>query len=652
VFTISLGRLPEVIGNAAAAAPPVQGDPSAVGQWSGVIWTGFIPIHVHLLPNGKVLMWGRDTFFECDENFFCQEFDANDYSQSYVFDPATNNFVAFPFNSTTNLFCSGHCFLPDGRLFVTGGHQFDDGFGEVDTNFYDSNANAYSLGPPMQSGRWYPTACALGNGETLVVSGFVVPGQVNSVPQVLQTNQTWRPLSSVNDSTPLYPRLLLAPNSRVFIAAERPNTQYLATSGSGSLQDMGNTGAGTRDYGSAVMYDDGKVLIMGGGAPTATAQIINLQSEAPAWSPLSGNGSIAPMLFPRRQLNATILADGKVLVTGGVSSGSGLGASDPPVFAAEMWNPSTRTWSTMASAARPRKYHSTAVLLPDGRVLTGGGGGLHPPNHTIDEPSMEIYSPPYLFNGARPTIASAPATANHGQQIFVGTPDATSISKVTLVRLSSVTHAFNQNQRVNILSFRQAPGGLNVTVPGSGHLCPPGHYMMFLIKNTGVPSVASIIQVTVPTGNSNAINDQRYFTAQQYLDQLGREADSGGLAFWTNQITQCGNDAVCIDGKRVNVARAFWEAGEFQNPLKAQNHPLFFPTPPPGEEYNRQPFVEMNYSIYLRRPGANDPGGVAFWTNSLTNCINNNPSNISGCYDNIIKAFLLSGEYLNRFYKP
>lgn len=152
---------------AARTARPAQALPSAVGEWSAPQWLSFIPIHVSVLPNGKVLMWGRDTLF----NQFGQERDANDHSQSYVFDPAVNGFTSFPFNSTTNLFCSGHSFLPDGRLFVTGGHDGDDGLGEPHTNIFDPATNTYSAGPLMNAGRWYPTNCALGNGETLVASG-------------------------------------------------------------------------------------------------------------------------------------------------------------------------------------------------------------------------------------------------------------------------------------------------------------------------------------------------------------------------------------------------------------------------------------------------------------------------------------------------
>jgi hypothetical protein len=314
-----------------------------------------------------------------------------------------------------------------------------------------------------------------------------------------------------------------------------------------------------------------------------------------------------------------------------------------------MWNPSTETWTTMSSMAERRLYHSTAILLPDGRVMSGGGGFPASTGGDANHTTIEYYSPPYLFKGARPSISSAPASVSGGQQFFVGTPDATSISKVTLVRLSSVTHAFNQNQHINILSFRQASGGLNVTAPGSGTLCPPGYYMLFLVNSNGVPSVASIVQVT-SASSQNAIDDQRYFTRQQYYDFYNREPDDGGLAFWTNQITGCSTYPTCAGGKRLNVTRAFWESTEFQNPLRAANDPLFFPTPPNGLEYNNMEFVKKCYLIYLRRTG--DTGGVNFWTGGLNNCTNANPSNPSPCYDNTINAFLLSGEYRDRFSKP
>ena len=195
------------------------------------------------------------------------------------------------------------------------------------------------------------------------------------------------------------------------------------------------------------------------------------------------------MAIARRQINAVLLPDGKVLVTGG-SSGAGFNNASTPVFPAEMWDPVTEAWTTMASAQVPRLYHSAALLLPDGRVLTTGGNGY---------PDTEVFSPPYLFKGARPTISTAPSSVAYGQSFFVGTPDAADVTSVTLIRLGSVTHAFNQNQRINRLSFTQTTGGLNVEEPANANLAPPGHYMLFIVNSYGVPSVASFVQVVGDT---------------------------------------------------------------------------------------------------------------------------------------------------------
>ncbi|MGH3858069.1 Ig-like domain-containing protein, partial [Actinokineospora sp.] len=192
------------------------------------------------------------------------------------------------------------------------------------------------------------------------------------------------------------------------------------------------------------------------------------------------------MQFSRRQINATLLPDGKVLVTGGTAAP---GFNDPSgaVHAAELWDPTTEDWTTLASSSGiPRVYHSAALLLPDGRVLSTGGNGY---------PDTEIYSPPYLFKGTRPTISSAPPSVAYGQSLFVGTPDALTISKVTMLRLSSVTHAFNESQYINELSFSQTTGGLDVTAPPHGNVAPPGHYLLFILNGSVVPSVAKFVQL-------------------------------------------------------------------------------------------------------------------------------------------------------------
>src|SRR4030095_10217917 len=149
----------------------------------------------------------------------------------------------------------------------------------------------------------------------------------------------------------------------------------------------------------------------------------------------------APMAFARTQHTLLTLPDGNVLCTGGAGSSDvyDIGSS---VYQAEMWNPATGIWSTMATMTEPRLYHSTALLLPDARVLVSGGGRFGP-----DYPSAEIYSPPYLFRGPRPTIGSAPSVIQHTNHFSVQTPDAASIATVSLLRTGSVTHAFDENAR-------------------------------------------------------------------------------------------------------------------------------------------------------------------------------------------------------------
>jgi hypothetical protein len=197
------------------------------------------------------------------------------------------------------------------------------------------------------------------------------------------------------------------------------------------------------------------------------------------------------MTHARRQFNATLLPDGNVLATGGTSAA---GFSDPAggVQAAEVWNAATEVWSPLAANRVTRVYHSTTLLLPDGRVLhAGSGDGVGLPR----EVTAEIFSPPYLFRGSRPSIDGAPEAVAYGQEFFVATADAPRVVRATLVRLGSVTHGFDQNQRFLELSFQRAAGGLAMTAPGSASLAPPGHYLLFILDAHGVPSEAKILRI-------------------------------------------------------------------------------------------------------------------------------------------------------------
>ncbi len=458
------------VGNAdlACPSPPAAQEPEAtVGEWSAPFDWPVVAVHLHLLPSGQLLSWGR-------------------IGEPQVWDPATGVFTVAA--SASMLFCSGHAFLPDGRLLVTGGH-LSDHHGLPDANIFDATTRGWTGVAPMSRGRWYPTSTTLPDGEVLTLAGRDEEGAEVEIPEVW-TGSHWRSLTGAARALPYYPRAFVAPNGLVFYAGELAQTSYLDPAGTGAWTPVATSRYGRRDYGSAVMYRPGRVLIVGGsdppdGPPTSTAEVIDLTSTTPAWR---YTGSMA---HARRQFNATLLADGSVLATGGTSAG---GFSDPggAVHLAEVWSPATEVWSPLAGNRVTRVYHSTTLLLPDGRVLHGGSGdGVGLPR----ELSAEILSPPYLFRGPRPSITDAPDAIVYGQPFSVTTVDAPRIVRATLVRLGSVTHGFDQNQRFLELSFQRAAGGLTVTAPSSGSVAPPGHYMLFFLNGNGVPSKARIIRI-------------------------------------------------------------------------------------------------------------------------------------------------------------
>jgi hypothetical protein len=241
--------------------------------------------------------------------------------------------------------------------------------------------------------------------------------------------------------------------------------------------------------GTAAHYRPGKILVSGGGARNAAAQptatVLDVTQFSPTWEPLP------PMHFPRFDHNLTVLADGSVLAVGGAARVTEY--IDTGTLPTEVWNPDTNTWTVLASVHEPRLYHSTSALLPDGRVVVGGGGSL-PPN--IDHRNLEFFSPPYLFKGPRPTISIAPSTTGYAQTMTVATPDAAAISKVSFVPLAAVTHTLDMDQRYLELAFTAASGTLSLTAPRDANMAPPGKYMLFLINSAGVPSEAAVVHLS------------------------------------------------------------------------------------------------------------------------------------------------------------
>lgn len=220
------------------------------------------------------------------------------------------------------------------------------------------------------------------------------------------------------------------------------------------------------------MYRPGKILYSGGGTPLnstspakSAAQVIDFGDATPTWKPT------ASMKAARYAHTLTMLPDGKVLAVGG---GTNLDQENVAggERSTEEWDPATGTWTALAPADAPRVYHSTSVLLPDGRVLVAGGGNAESTG-SPGERNAQFYSPPYLFQGARPTITSAPTSATYGSSINVATPDASSIASVSLVSLGADTHTIDMNQHFVPLSFTRGSSSLSVDLPSSASLAPP-----------------------------------------------------------------------------------------------------------------------------------------------------------------------------------
>lgn len=455
------------VASAAILAAGVAGADPQVGAWTSPERWPISATHSSLLATGQVLVFG--------------EFENGD--MPHLFDPATGGLTALD-KAGYNIFCGGHSFLPDGKLLVAGGH-LDSHVGFPHGAIFDPFTLTWTRTPDMWAGRWYPTNTTLPNGEILVVSGEMQDsGDNNPIPEVWQPSTgTWRMLTGANFELDYYPRQFLAPNGKVFVATPVAQSYWLDPAGTGSIeQGTMSLQDGERTYGGAVMYERGKILVVGGGDPPfASAEVIDLNQPAPAWR------SVAPLGTARRQHNTTLLPDGTVLVTGG-SSGAGFNNRAASALEAENWNPTTETWTTWASNSVFRGYHSTAVLLPDGRVLVGGGRGS-------GDYTAQLFSPPYLFKGTRPEITTVSESAGYGGPIDVGTTTPAAVTRVTLLAPGAMTHAFDQNARFLELPFTVTATGVRATAPASANLAPPGFYLVFLLDANGVPSEGKFVRL-------------------------------------------------------------------------------------------------------------------------------------------------------------
>lgn len=469
-----------------SATKAIASSASTMGQWAPpanfCTYPCLVGGEAALLNNGQVLFY-----------YYPGNLAQHSGSQAVLLDPITNVVTNVSMTTPGNIFCSGLTILPTGDVLTTGGNVQGTcpagGCGVTTAMLFNPVTSTWTTATPMTYPRWYPSSVELPSSTLLELSGSDQTGKVVQ-PYLESYNyeaNTWTTLPSTanlpSDVLQPYPRMSLLPSGNVFMSAPSPHT-YTFNPTTNLWSSVGYLNYGYRYYAPHALLPGLEQVIVaggssshmnGGGAATNTVEMINMSVTNPQWT------YIAPMNYARMNENLVLLPDGTVLAVGG---GGGNGAYANPVLAAEVYNPKTGTWTVLASQTIQRTYHSTAVLLPDGRVVSAGSD-----NGQSTEVTYEIYSPPYLFNGPRPIIKSSPTTLAYGAQFNISYSSASAITRVALIRPGATTHADDFDQRYVDLTFTVGTGMIKATAPANGNSAPPGYYMLVIVNSNGIPSV-------------------------------------------------------------------------------------------------------------------------------------------------------------------
>ena len=511
----------------AAAQVTAASNPALTGRFGAQAAWPLVPLHAVLTPDGRVLTYGTD-----------QAGQQTGYYDYDVWDPRLGTGAAshqtLPNETGTDLFCSAQIVLPDGNVELYGGdingpgNQYN-----RDVNQFQPATNQLVRTGQMFLKRWYATSTVMPNGEVLIQGGWgqgydfsTDPVSIIEYPEVRQTDGTFRELRGAitNGVSSYYPRNFVGPDGLVFGISDA-KMYRLDPAGSGSITQLGTfPGANRGSSSTAVMFRPGKILQAGGGTDnyngSLEASVININNGTPEVTAL-------PQTHSKRHWGTgTVMADGSVLLSGGSKSNN---QTTDVAYTAEIYHPDTNTWSTAATATRMRLYHSTSLLLPDATVITMGGGTPGPETNL----NAEIYYPPYLFKAdgspaARPTISAATTATLPGRTLTVNTPQAGSIQRVALVKMGSVTHSFDMDQRFIDLPFTRSGNQLSAALPSNAYETPPGYYHVFIINAAGVPSVSRTVKIGV---DSNLIVNSGF---ERNPVTAGHNGNVKPLHGWTN----------------------------------------------------------------------------------------------------------------------
>lgn len=504
-FVATIGALIQ-LGAAILALSPglVQAQLHIIGQWETRPEAMSVnPIHVGLLRTGKVLVIAGSGNVPNVTVY-----------KAAVWNPETGTIADQ--NIPWDHFCNGMSFLPDGRaLIVSGSKPYPTNVfkGLKNTTIFDPETSIFHRVEDMTDGRWYPTNVSLPDGRTATFSGYGEDGTRNATAEIYTPGSGWSPEYANGWPASLgnYPRAHLTPHGDLFFSGAQLDSHRFDPTALTWNQNVARTTHGaTRRYGSSVLLGlrpplyTAHILIAGGGATAATdsTEIIDLGVSTPQWQP---TGSLN---FKRVEHNAVLLPNGTILAIGGSKTNNKIDDNGEGRFS-EMYDPETGDWTIMDQQAYWRLYHSTALLLPDGRVASLGSN----PQQGTYEQHIEIYSPPYLFadNGDlanRPNLTNVPAQIDYTQSFEVTTNTPGAIKEAVLMRPGASTHAFDMEQRLIELEIAPTQDGkLQLVGPPSANIAPPGYYMLFLLASAGVPSVASFVQLVSNPSNGPPPSD-------------------------------------------------------------------------------------------------------------------------------------------------
>jgi hypothetical protein len=470
------------------------------------------PVHVVLLHTGKILYYGGSGWHYGRQNgpYEGRVLDYNTGVESTV-------------TTSEDGFCCGQTTLADGTILFAGGTElYDQNPDNCNGDWHGLNATfefnptteTFTKTQNMLHGRWYPTLVTLPDGRVWCYNGYDEYGVNNTLTERYDpSTNTWTRIpatgtltykvggtqncgdvtpsySGAGPTTSFYPRAHVMPSGLLMIVGFRPEVRSWNPA-TGVWATLGNSGI-TRHYGTSFLLplqntttEKGKILLCGGssvstGPSTTQAQILDFNTGNPTIR------TVASSAFARKYMCPVLLPNGKCVIFGGTAQ-----TNINPVLTPEQFDPITETWQSLPASTIARHYHSTALLLPDGRVWVTGGNV----NSGVWELRTEIFSPSYISQ-TRPTITAAPTVGAYGGTITISTPSPTTVTSVSMLRLMNTTHHYDANQRLIWLQIQsRGTNSVIVSAPISSNIAPPGYYLIHVLNSSLIPSIGRIIKI-------------------------------------------------------------------------------------------------------------------------------------------------------------